>query len=228
MTRTRITIILGLIWIIPALNAQSFKERLTAMRKTYDTLSKVHIRMSISLFAGEQSKTPYLRETADVKRNKRDYRYEFGTTNMLMNSKYLIMVDRNSREMLCSKRSLKGEDNLFTDPMKISMDSILSFYENPRLVSRQDSIEHYAMTQKKGPIKRVDLFIDQLTGLLRKMEYRYADGHYVIIEFTTFDTRPPFDENTFHEKSYVIAADKGVLKASAAFRGYHVVMMDKQ
>jgi hypothetical protein len=218
---------LGLMLIAPALHAQSFKDRLVSMRKTYDTISKVHIRMTVSLFESDQSNAPYIREVADVKRDKRNYRYEFGTTNMLMNDKYLIVVDRNAREMMCSKRSLKGEDNLFTDPMKISMDSILAFYENPTLVSREKGIEHYTMTQKKGPIKRVDLFIGQATSLLQKMEYRYADGHYVVIEFTTFDTRPPFDENTFHEKMYVVA-DKGKLKASAPFNGYSVSMMDKQ
>jgi len=226
MSGARITILL-LMLVVPAVHAQSFKERLLSMRKAYDTLGKVHIRMAVSLFESDQSKTPYVREVADVKRDKRNYRYEFGSTDMLMNDKYLIVVDRNSREMMCSKRSLKGEDNLFTDPMKISMDSILSFYENPTLVSSQQNIEHYTMTQKRGPIKRVDLFIAQATSLLQKMEYRYTDGHYVVIEFTTFDTRPPFDENTFHEKMYVLA-DKGKLRASAPFRGYRVVMMDQQ
>lgn len=222
----RAVMIILLITLASVGHAQSFKERLVQMRKEYDTLTSLHLRMSIRVFENDRAARPFVEQFADVKRDEDNYKYQLGGTNMLMNNKYTIVADASAREIVCSKRSLKDQKELLKTPGAFDLDSILNLYETPKTTQREGDLEHYVIEQKKSNINRIDMFIDVNTNHIRKLEYRYTDAHYVVIEFPLFDTKPVFENDTFHEKHFVIA-DKNGLRASTAFRGYRVVMMDK-
>jgi hypothetical protein len=223
---SRIAIIVLLLAFGSVAHAQSFKERLVQMRKEYDTLRSLHLKMSIRVFENDRATQPFVVQVADVKREADNYKYQLGETNMLMNSKYTIVTDAAAREIVCSKRSLKDQKELFKTPVAFDLDSILNLYETPKVARREGDLEHYIIEQKKTNINRIDMFIDVNNNHIRKLEYRYKDAHYVVIEFPLFDTKPVFETDTFHEKHFVIAEKTG-LRASTAFRGYRVVMMDK-
>jgi hypothetical protein len=222
----RVVTIVLLLMLSGAAGAQSFKERLVQMRQEYDTLTSLHLRMSIRVFENERATRPFVEQVADVKRDADNYKYQLGATNMLMNSKYTIVTDAAAREIVCSKRSLKDQKELFRTQGVFNLDSILNLYDTPKEARREGDVDHYVIEQKKTNINRIDMFIDVNTNHIRKLEYRYNDAHYVVIEFPLFNTKPLFENDTFHEKHFVIAEKTG-LRASTAFRGYRVVMMDK-
>ncbi len=207
--------------------AQSFKERLEVMQKEYSTLQNVHIKMTIQVYENEKSSASFYNEVADIKKQDQYYHYEFGATNLLMNSKYIVMVDKASHEIVCSKRSLKGEAKLGMNPFRVNLDSILLLYESPDFVGKQVDDEHYKLIQKKGPVRQIDLFINSTTNVLSRIEYRYEDEHYVVIQFTMMDKQPAFAASTFDERQYFIT-DKGKLRAANAFNGYHLSIADSK
>jgi outer membrane lipoprotein-sorting protein len=210
---------------VQALEAQSFKDLLTGMQKEYASIETVHIQMAIQVYEDEKSKSPYFKEVADIKRQSGNYCYQFGTTYMLMNAMCLVMVDKGSKEIVYTKRSPAEEEKLYSDPFKVNLDSILLLYENPGYIGSEGDGEHYRIFQKKGAIKQIDIFVDTTENRMKRIEYRYEDGHYVVIQFTTFDKHPVFEADTFSESRYVIE-EKGKLKAARAFIGFHVATVD--
>lgn len=206
-------------------NAQSFRECLESMKQTYSTLESAHIKMSIRIFENDKSSTPYFDETADIKRQNRNYSYQFGSINMLMNAKYILMVDKSSKEIVCTRRSLKAEEQIERDPFKLNLDSILSFYGTPDYLGKTTDGTHYRFFQKKGTIRQFDFFIDEERKIVNKIEYRYEDKHYVVIRFMLFETHPAFSDDVFDERKFVME-EKGKLTTSGAYRGYHVAVVN--
>lgn len=188
-------------------------------------MESVHVRMSIKVYEGNNGDTPLVNEVVDVKRDGDHYLYTFGSTDMLLNKKYIVVADRPSKEILCTKRSLKEEADFFSDPFRANMDSILLLYQEPEFISKAGNTEHYRLFQKQGVIKQIDVFIDGTENVMRRLEYRYKDQHYVVIAFTVFDKAPGFNDDTFSEGKYFYT-ERGELKASKSFPGFNVVEVD--
>lgn len=223
MVRVISTILVFL--VVQASWSQSFKDRLAAMQSEYTKLENVHIKMEIKVFENERKTQPYFNEVADIKRQAERYHSQFGATSLLVNSDFVVMIDKASKEIVCTKRSSKDASVVPDDPFNASLDSILSYYGDPILISKNADQEHYQLNQKNGAIKQVDLFINSRTNLISKLEYRYDDAHYVAITFMLIEKNPTFRADAFDEKQYVIL-DKGKLKVSPAYVGYHLAVAD--
>lgn len=203
-------------------NAQpNLKKAILKMQEEYKTMDKLHLIMSIQVFESESASKPYYSEIANIKRDKNNYLYQFGSQEMLMNEKYLLMIDRSSKEIFCNKRNLKSELNTFKDAFQMNIDSLLKFYGKTILVGKEDQIEQYRLFQDKGPVNQVDLFIDASSGLLKRIDYAYKDKQYVKIDFKMFDRTPVFNPGIFNENNY-ITVQKEKLVASERFKGYNV------
>lgn len=202
---------------------QSFKERALMMRKEYRDLDSVHIAIDVQVFEDENATTSFYREEADIQKQASNFVYKLSALQMLMNERYLVMVDRSSKEILCSPRSPKDEEK-FSDTYRENLDSMLSRHEDPEYVNREGAVEHYRMIQKKSAIRQIDVFLDTQKNVLTKIEYRYTDGHYVVIRFSIFDIHPVFIRDAFSEERY-FARENGRFRAVSPFQGYRVVMM---
>ncbi len=206
-------------------NGQSLKDRMVQMNKDYATLNSVHIRMTIKVFETSKDTKPYYEDVAEIKRLDQRYEYSLNNMAMLMSEDRFIMVDKGSHEIVWSKRSIKDESKMFSDPFKVNLDSLLTLYSTPVLKGRQGNVEHYSLEQKSGPVETVELFIDVVQNVLTRMEYGYRDGHCVIIGFNIFNKSPDFTPDTFDERRYVLfTKDKPV--PAPAYRGYNIAMAD--
>lgn len=190
------------------------------MQKEYEQSDKLHIVMMVKVFEEKASDTPYYQEKVDIKKDKLSYHYRFGATEMLMNHKYLIMVDRNATEIVYSKRDQKAEVSM-KSLVQFGLDSILGLYEIPAYLGTQHGVSHYRIIQKAGPVDQIDLFINTQTNLLKKMEYQYREGHFVSILFEAFNKQPKFSEATFDERQYV-RGENGRFKGAGDFNQYTI------
>lgn len=207
--------------------AQSFKDRILSMQSEYKKMERAHIKMEVNVFLNENTKQPYFKEVADVKRQYENYHTEFGSTKMLVNKNFIIMVNKASSEVVCTRRSGEELNNFVNDPFNASLDSILSFYGDPVFLGNKNDQEHYKLNQKSGNIKQIDLYINSKTNLLSKLEYRYDDGHFVSTIFTLMDTNPVFATAVFDEKQYIVL-DKGKFSVSPAYKGYRLTIADSE
>jgi hypothetical protein len=202
--------------------AQDFKQALLGMREKYKALEKVRIVMHVRV-AEEGSATAFYDEMVEIIKDHHNYLYRFGAQDMLMNEKYLVMVDRSSREIVCSRRDLKNEAlYLPKDPFQANLDSLFAFYGQPQYMGRKNQTDHYRLPLKSGEVTGIDLFIDLRSNLFHKLQYQYRDGQVAVIDFNVFDVSPEFEAGLFDERQYVTVSGTDV-KPSKNFLNYHVV-----
>jgi hypothetical protein len=203
--------------------AQDFKQALQSLKRKYERMEKFHLIMFIKAFEDSITTRPYYEQRAEIKREGTNYLYFFGSNEMLMNSKYLIVVDKTARDIVCSQRDVNGETEFFSkDPVQMNLDSILNSNSESYFVGIDEGIDHYKIKMKAGSIKIVDLFIARNDNVLSSIKYTYSEGQCVKISFEKFDTQPAFNENTFNENIYMISA-KGKLLPSEAFKRYQLM-----
>lgn len=200
-------------------SGQDFKNTLEQMRSVYEQMNGLHIKMLVTAYEGKDNKGVIYQLKVDIKKKGNDYLYQYDNNTMLMNERYIIMVDGDSYEMICSRRNSSmssGATKLFN----FDMDSILSFYEEPKYLGRIEKVEYYQVDQKIGAVSQVDLAIDTQTKLIKNMAYQYRQGPYVKIEFNLFDGSPSFRDDTFNEGRF-ISINNGKLIASETYQNYH-------
>lgn len=200
---------------------QDFREAVLEVRKVYGQVERLHAVIDIKVYVGASSLKPYYAEVADIRRDKQNCRYHYGTNDMLMNEKYLVLVDRSAKEMSVSKRNLKGEAALRSDPVQVNLDSLLKHYDQAIYAGREGNADHYKLVRHKGEPARTDIFIDVQTKLVRRIEYHYREGQRVFIDFKVFDLHPQFEPDTFQEKHF-FSVTKGKIVAADQFKGYTI------
>lgn len=214
--------LLFLIYLMPLLaSGQDFRARMEALKAEYARLSNVHIEMEIKVFASEETE-PLFVQNAIIKRQGELYYYRMGATEMVMNKKYILMVDESARQIVCTARSLKAE-KAFDDPLTVNFDSLLLFYETPQLLNSEPNTERYKLSPKGGEILEATISIDLKQNIVTQIDYLYRVGHRAIIWFNKFDKDVIFTEADFSESRFVLE-EKGHLKTTPLYSRFNLAV----
>ncbi|MGB3181234.1 MAG: hypothetical protein WBB45_07570 [Cyclobacteriaceae bacterium] len=209
--------------ILPGvLTAQDFRSSLERMRAKYEEVKDLHVEMQVEVFASPGKEESLLKLPVDVRKKGSMMAYEYGQNHMLLNSRYLIIVDGDSEEIICQER----DEDVFarqSGMMAMNIDSILSYYGQPEYLGREGKLESYRITQQAGPVSEMLLTIDSERDVIREIHYTYREGTYVQIVFSRFDTDPRFPEDTFSEAKFIQAGKNGLVPASR-YSGYHLAL----
>src|SRR5688572_26117027 len=170
-----------LICICQQVNAQSFSHLVSELRKKYETADKLHVVMDIVVFESNTATTPYFSEHADIKRDGTNYKYQMESNELLMNNQFLIMVDKNTKEILFGTRDLQTEAQL-PDPFKMNIDSIFNIIGQPQFVSNSGGRDHYKFSQPEGLIAQIDLFFNTEKKFMEEIKYLYREGQVASIK----------------------------------------------
>jgi hypothetical protein len=212
--------LMGFVLCIVTANGQDFRDRISAIRKDQQKLVDVHVVMEIAVYENEASAEAVYKQVADIRRHGDNYWYQFDENEMLMNEKYLVMVNNQAQHISCSKRSLTGEKELHRD-FEFNLDSILDLQGEIRFVGIEDQAEHYLVKQKTGEIQDMHFFIDPESLSIKGIEYLYKAGHYVRIRFLLFDKQPAFDVGTFSEARYFRKEEEKMIPADL-YKNYNL------
>jgi outer membrane lipoprotein-sorting protein len=210
--------------VIPA-GAQDFKTFIQDMRKDFSQWNAMHVVMDITVYDSAESE-PYYKQQVSIKRDGDNYWYQVEENEMLLNEKYLIMLDRESRQITCSKRSLEAEKELQRN-IEFNVDSIFALYPSPEHLGTEDGVEHYRFLEKNGPIAEVHFYVRKEQYDLKKMEYKYRGGQFVSIQFVVFKKNVKFEPNTFSETRYV-TEEKRTIRPGRFFHQYQLVDLTKR
>ncbi|HEY3402431.1 MAG TPA: hypothetical protein VGK59_03530 [Ohtaekwangia sp.] len=219
ITQLRI-IILTLVCAGAQTQAQDFKQVVMQLQEKYRQMNNMHIVMDVAVFTKTNPADVHYQLQVDIKKEGEKYLYRFGSNDMLMNEKYLIMVNRAEKEIVYTTRDVKNEAAM-RKSFKFNIDSILSFYKEPKYLGIQNGITHFQLDERNGDVKTIDLFVWNETGLLESISYEYNTGQVASIRFRVFDTAPRFETLTFDETHYITRANNGMLPASA-FKGFNI------
>jgi hypothetical protein len=205
--------------------AQNFKDRIVKVSETYNAAKNFHLTMTVRIAESETSRAFYFDEKADIKKQGDFYAYTFGPNHLLMNARYLVVADMEEQQILCAPRTMAQEKEFLSKTMQYNFDSLLSVMGESVFVGKKGQLEHFRVKHKDEEILQTDFYIDPVANLLRKLEYRYTEGQYMVVEFHHFNASPVFDKSTFSERRYFYI-EKGEYKPSAAFRGFIVTKME--
>jgi hypothetical protein len=187
--------------LVQAVAAQDLRSALERMQQTVKESTQMHVVMTIDVYEDIRSEKSFYHDVAEVNRNDNSYLYHFGVLDFLMNDKYVIIVDRQERRIMLQDRDLTSETE-FRKSISFNLDSLLLAYKNPKFIGNINGIEHYQVLQNQNSISQIDLFINNRTNLLDKMQYGYKEGQFVSIHFDQFEIHPKFKEDEFDELLY--------------------------
>lgn len=214
-------IVACILFSVVRLHAQDLHAALIKLKEQYKTVESLHIALRIEVFQDSASSKPYFIEQADIKRKGTNYRYTLLSNELLMNDHFMIVVDRNSKELLYSHRDLKSEA-YFSGQIGINIDSVFTMLGDLVFIGRDHQRAHYRIKNKKSEIRQIDLFLNEEKGYMEKIIYLYRGNQIASIKFEIFDVHPSFDENTFSETSFITITNGKVMTASD-FRNYVLV-----
>src|SRR5687767_9831198 len=89
---------------------QSYKTRLEKMKQRYEHVDAAHIRISVQVYTSEDSKLSVFAENAEIQKKSTDYRYQFGSVDLMMNDRYIVMVDKNENAVMYATRSVESQE----------------------------------------------------------------------------------------------------------------------
>jgi outer membrane lipoprotein-sorting protein len=201
-------------------DGQEYRKIFLEMKAKYESMESFHIVMQV-IVNEQTSASPLFQDRIDLKKDGVNYRYEMRASDMLMNDQYVVMVDKGSREIIVSRRSIEAEKAIRANT-QFNIDSLMSFYEEPKYLGEENGTYHYQLSLKRGAVKTIDLYINKQTVIISKMRYVYTEGQVVSIVFEKFDAAPDFTTETFNEKNYITTV-KGQLKPSAVYQQYKVI-----
>ena len=199
-----------------------FRQRIETIREQYKGATEIEVIMDISVFERKGDQEPIYQERAIVKKSQDKYFYHLSGLEMLMNEKYLVLINEKQRLITCSRRDKESEMEL-SNAIPVSLDSLLRFYGTPRFIDAQNGVEHFSVAHGDGDIKQSDLFIEVLSGALKKIEYRYEGGQFAVIDFLRFSRSPDFTPDEFAEQKY-FSENGGVLRLSDNYSRFRLTM----
>jgi hypothetical protein len=218
--KTRISITIALLFVTAILQAQDFRQLITAMREDYEHANALQVVMEVSVYDSGELKKPYYQQLVDIKREGNNYWYQVENNEMLMNENYLIVVDKEARQISYSKRSIETEVEL-KKSYQFNLDSILTQYEKPQYLGKEEDADHYLIPEKKGPIKEVHFYIVPETRKVKEIAYRYREGQYATIRFIVFEKTIGFAADTFSESKYMTQVNETIVP-SRFFKNYNL------
>jgi len=204
-----VILLLILFWSA-SLQAQDFAQFIREMRKEYDQSKTMQIVMDIIVYDSAQSSVPYYKQTLEIKRAGNNYWYQTGNNEMLLNEKYLVIIDKEARLINYSDRNVEAENRLLQN-FQFNLDSVLKNYPNQKYMGKEGDAEHFLVKEKEGPIEEIHFFITPQDYILRKMEYKYRGGQHVSIRFIVFNKQPIFKAETFSESRYLVNVNNKII-----------------
>lgn len=204
--------------------AQDFTSAIEGLHNKYKSAEKMHISMSVNAYVTAQSQQAFYHEKVIIDRDGVNYRCKLTGTEMMMNDKYIIAVDHQSRQIILNKRNVEDEASFYKQA-NFNLDSIFQFYEGGKFEGSENGVNRFSVIQKTGAVQKIDLFIHQQSGHLRGINYVYKTGQFITIAFDEFELTPTFAKEKFNEQQFIHKSGKS-WQPSASFSGYRVVNVD--
>lgn len=220
ITITIFFVTIAILLLSPVLTAQDLKSLLEDMQKGYPDLEHLEVKMQMKVFEKQGEGTPMYADNFLIQKTGKSYRYQFGTSEMIMNENYLIMLDHQLQLITYGPRN-QSDDEAANIWGSMNLDSILNLQGNIQMITRNTQSVHYRITNKGKDIEIVDVFYDLVNNHVKKLHYTYNSGHFVEIKFILFDREPKFEKALFLTTSYLnIKGD--LAKAADKYKSYKI------
>lgn len=211
-------------WSASYSSAQDLLQDMKKMHQAYEGIENLFARIVSKEYEG---KGLPLVETITVRKKGGQYLYEVDGRIILMNQDYLIAVDKENRQVVCTPQYEEEGAEVFMESFKPNLDSVLSQYKDIQFLGVKNGLKHYRIEQLEAEITSIELFIDATSFLMKRIIYNYNEAEYgkswVELSFPILNTSPSFQSNTFSEAKYLKKV-AGKLTLTEAYKGYQLIV----
>lgn len=222
------SILFFLLLLLQTSYAQSAKEDLTRMYELYHGVKDIYLEVENKTYKGDKVMAS---QAAKIYKKGGSYLYEMGKVSMLVNKKYILLVNHESRMMVCNKWTKAKATEL--EKMAVpSMEDLLSKYPTVNYLGRSGGQKHYSFENSKQALSKIEVFFEQKTGAAKRTVYhrnpKLVKGDIkmeLLIE--KLELNPSFSAQTFSEKQF-IQEQGGKLRPSSRYKNYTIHDYRKQ
>lgn len=216
----KVILIIGLYWFafISPIQSQSFEKDMLAMQVAYSNTSDLYLEMENSVW---QDKVVAKEQYVKISKKGGLYLYQTEDATMLINTKYILMIDHLYKTIIYDKWTKEKAAALNKQHIP-DLEDIEKNYPSIIYSGETDNYKKYTLENKGIQLSKVEISFESRTGFMRKVRYYYNPNLvnkevYTELKMKVIKTNPSFKESTFSEKQFIIQKGdefKGVGKHS--------------
>lgn len=205
--------LLGLCPII--LPAQDAKEDLTRLYKNFDGLANLYFELENKVVKGNEVG---LEQKGKIYKKGAYYYYQLDQYQVLVNQRYILVIDDQRKSIVCRDWNKDKAAQLQSQKMP-SVEDIMERYATVTYKGQKDGYKQYTFENNREMIQKIDLFIDQESGFIKKAIYHYhsssaAAGAQLQMSLPVIQTQPTFPKGLFSERQFIREQNGKLLPAT--------------
>lgn len=216
------------LWAILALctwtatQAQSVEEDLKRLYKNFDGAENLYFELENRIVKGEELG---FEQKGKVYKKGDYYAYRMGDYELLVNKRYILIIDHSQRTIVCNSWSKAQADRLRAKKMP-TVEDLLERYPTVHYHGIKDGYKHYTFKNEKESLYKVDIFFEVASGFAKKTVYHYhpnlaAAGAEIRMSLPVIDTDPSFPKGIFSERQFIVERN-GQLQPTSRYAQYTV------
>lgn len=210
------------ILLFPAVgHGQGYFDRVLKFYHTYVASDSMAAELTVDVYQSSGKSTPTYSTKASVYKSKGNYFSKMGETEMLLNNRYMVLIDHSAKEIVCSVRNDQTNINIAGEPIKSQIDSLMK--RNKKLVMVDSTAERisYRADFDFGPISQVLVSFDPATDALTYVEYSYRNNMVAKIRFKRIEKKLEMADDLFNEERYLVVSGSRAVP-NGRFKSYSV------
>ncbi len=226
MLRKHFLIVAILILTCINLQAQSFEEWIRRVNEQTKNSDHVEVKVDVRAF-NKADESLFYNTSIALKRKGKMFYYRMEEIEVVYDARYQITANHGFKTISLFE---VGANAPVGPPEIMSLDSILSYYTNPRLISENDSQVKYRVSQISSMVGEIFITINKKERQIHKIEYDYAEGEMNESNVGNrvelrFHSKPLSDADSryFDINKYVrIGKEKDNVQLTEAYKGYYL------
>lgn len=206
--------------------AQDAKKAFTKVNETFSKYDKISYNITYNYYQFTKDKKPYESLTGVFKKDGNRSYSKVGSSELLVNDKYRVIVDNESKHLVIENRPIVVSQQ----QLVVDLDSVLKECKSIT-VKKVGSEEIYSLTFDTGffDYSKLDITVDASKNFITKIVFHLvetADGDLITnqprleIIISGYNTSPVFSKGFFSETNYVKIDDKGNVSLIKNFSSY--------
>lgn len=193
------------LFFISSGHCQSFEKDMLAMETAYLGVNDLYLEMENSIW---ENKVIAKEQQAKISKKGGLYLYQIDDATMLINTKYILMIDHLNKTIIYDKWT-KEKASVLAKQHIPDLEDIEKKYPSISYVGELNKYKKYRLENKEIQLSKVEISFESKTGFMRKIRYYYNPNLinkevYTELNLKVINTKPSFKASTFSEKQFII------------------------
>ena len=199
---------------------------LERIQDTFASVDRAHMIFTTDYFHSAKDELPFKTEKAEMWMDKGLSKVKTDQLELLSNENYFITVNHGMRLIQYQKKQMSVSDESIQMTKMFDLDSLMKKAPDIELISEGPSEIHLRLLALNDLIRQMDVYINQVSYLVRKMEFQYnqellGNPLWVRISYPLIDINPKLKSELFNENQYFLE-EENEIKPATSWKEYSI------